>query len=171
MNLRRSIITALLLSIGLILHQITPGTLGGVKFDFFLPFVFVSLLLNTTFKNALLTGLLGGILTAMTTTFPGGQLPNIIDKLATCIILFIIIKMMEQFKQKKIFTGTIAFLGTIISGSIFLGSALLMIGLPAPFIILFMSIVLPTTITNIFLTLIIYPTAQHAMRVTGMNFA
>ncbi|SDJ99884.1 tryptophan transporter [Natronincola ferrireducens] len=169
MNLRKSILTALLLAIGLILHQITPGTLGGIKFDLFLPFVFIALFLNTTFKNALLTGLLGGILTAMTTSFPGGQLPNLIDKVGTCIILFVIIKGMESFKDSRFFVGVIACLGTVISGSIFLGSALLMIGLPAPFMVLFMTIVLPTSLTNIFVTMIIYRITQNTLRVTGMK--
>ena len=72
MRLKNNIFTALLLAIGYIMHQITPGVLGGMKFDFFLAFMFVSLLLNPRFENVMLTVLLGGIITAMITTFPGG---------------------------------------------------------------------------------------------------
>ena len=92
MKLRNNIFTALLLTIGFVLHQITPGILGGMKFDFLLAFVFISLLLNSSLHNAILTGLLGGLLSAMTTSFPAGQIPNIIDKISTCLFLFIIIK-------------------------------------------------------------------------------
>lgn len=170
MNLRRTILTALLLAIGFVLHQITPGILGGMKFDLFLSFVFISLLLNGTFQNALLTGLLGGILTALTTTFPGGQIPNILDKVITCIVLFLILKVMGQFKDKQVFIGFFAFVGTFVSGTAFLGSALLLIGLPAPFTALFTTIVIPTSITNTFVTLIIYQVVQQALKVTGAKF-
>lgn len=170
MNLRKNILTALLLAIGFILHHVMPGTLGGMKFDLFLSFVFISLLLNVTFKNALLTGLLGGILTAMTTSFPGGQLPNILDKMVTCIILFFIIKLMGKYKDKKVLVGVIAFLGTLISGTVFLASALFMVGLPAPFTALFVSIVLPATLTNTFITLVVHQIVLNALKVTGVKF-
>ena len=73
MNLKNNIVTTLLLAIGFILHYITPGILGGMKFDFLLIFIIISLLINRKFGNAILTGLLGGILSAMTTTFPGDK--------------------------------------------------------------------------------------------------
>ena len=52
MNFKKNIFTALLLAVGFILHQITPGILGGMKFDFLLIFILISILLNNTFKNA-----------------------------------------------------------------------------------------------------------------------
>lgn len=170
MDLRKNILTALLLAIGFVLHHVIPGTLGGMKFDLFLSFVFVSLLLNTTFKNAILTGLLGGILTAMTTTFPGGQLPNIVDKLVTCVVLFIIIKLMGELKAKKAVVGVIGLIGTLVSGSVFLASALYMVGLPAPFTALFVSIVIPTTLTNTFITVLVYEAVLNTLKVTGAKF-
>src|SRR5690554_479311 len=97
MNLKNNIVTTLLLAIGFILHYITPGILGGMKFDFLLIFIIISLLINRKFGNAILTGLLGGILSAMTTTFPGGQIPNILDKIITCLVLFIIIRIFYRF--------------------------------------------------------------------------
>ncbi|ABR50632.1 putative tryptophan transport protein [Alkaliphilus metalliredigens QYMF] len=171
MNLRKNILTALLLAIGFILRQLTPGALGGMKFDLFLSFIFICLLLNPTFKNAILTGLLGGILNALTTTFPGGQLPNVIDKLITCVILFIIIKVMIHVKDNQIFVGFIAFLGTLISGTVFLTSALFISGLPAPFTLLFMTIVLPTSLANIVMTLVVYQVVQSTLKMTGVKFA
>ncbi|KXG73786.1 tryptophan transporter [Thermotalea metallivorans] len=169
MNLRKSILTALLIAIGYILHQIVPGTIGNMKFDIMLSVIFVSLLINRDFKNAVVTALLGGIITAMTTTFPGGQIPNIMDKLVTCSLVFLLIKLTENLKGQTIVVGIISFLGTIVSGIVFLTSALYMVGLPAPFHILFMGIVLPTAVTNIFATIFIYQTVKLAMKVSGIK--
>ena len=118
-KLKNNIFTTLLLAIGFILHQITPGILGGMKFDFLLSFMIVSLLLNPKFENTILTGLLAGLLSAMTTTFPGGQIPNMVDKISTCLILFVVIKYLSRFKDNSIMVGLIGGLGTFVSGIIF----------------------------------------------------
>ncbi len=169
MNLRKNIITALLIAIGFILRQIIPGSIGGMKFDLMLSVLFVCLLINNDFKNVVLTALLGGIITAMTTTFPGGQIPNIIDKFITCMIMYVIIKLFGDLKDNIISVGFMAFIGTIISGSIFLSTALYIVGLPAPFMVLFMSIVLPAAVTNIFITIIVYKTVKISMKATGLS--
>lgn len=169
MDLRKNIITALLIAIGFILRQIIPGAIGGMKFDLMLSLIFVCLLINHDFKNVVLTALLGGIITAMTTTFPGGQIPNIIDKFITCMIMYVIIKLFGNLKNNIISIGVMGFVGTIISGSIFLVSALYIVGLPAPFMILFMSIVLPTAGTNAFMTILIYKTVKASMKATGIT--
>ncbi len=170
MNLRKNILTALLLAIGFILHQLTPGLLGSMKFDFMLAFIFVALFISKDFQSTIVAALLGGIITAMTTTFPGGQIPNIIDKLVTCIAVYIMIKILDSFKYKQISIGIIAFLGTIISGSTFLYSALIIVGLPAPFTVLFLAIVLPTAIANTFITIVVYNAVKLAMKATRMNY-
>lgn len=170
MNLRKNILIALLLSIGYILHQVVPGTIGSMKFDLMLSFIFVALFINRDFKSTMLTALLGGFITALTTTFPGGQIPNIIDKIVTCISVYVMLKLFENVKFKQVSTGIIAFAGTIISGTTFLYSALLLAGLPAPFSVLFAGIVLPTAVTNIFVTLVVYNTVKLAIKATGAKF-
>jgi hypothetical protein len=149
MKTNKLIITSLLLAIGLILHQITPGIFMGIKPDFLLVFMILSIILTKNFKITLITGIVAGVLCALTTTFPGGQLPNIIDKIITSIIVFSVYKSSNVSSPLKL-TG-IYFLGTIISGSIFLGSALILFGLPAPFSILFVTVVLPTSLFNSFM--------------------
>lgn len=149
MNINKIIITSLFLAIGLVLHQITPGIFMGIKPDFLLVFMILSITLTKDFKITIITGIAAGVLCALTTTFPGGQLPNIIDKIITSIIVYIIYKSSNSNSSLKLIC--IYFLGTIISGSIFLGSALILFGLPAPFLILFVSIVLPTSVINSFL--------------------
>lgn len=169
MKLKNNILTALLLAIGFILHQIVPGIFGGMKFDFLLSFMFISLLINNSFKNASLTGLLGGLLSAITTTFPGGQIPNIIDKLITCIILFVLIKTFSRLNSNSLVVGFISIIGTLISGTVFLISASLIVGLPVPFAILFKAVVLPTVLVNTAITIFIYHIVKQAIKVSGFN--
>jgi hypothetical protein len=151
MKTNKIIITSLFLAIGLILHQITPGIFFGIKPDFLLVFMILSIILTKDFKITLITGIVAGALCALTTSFPGGQLPNIIDKIITSIIVYVIYKSSNSNASSSIKLTGIYFLGTLISGSIFLSSALVLFGLPAPFLILFVSVVLPTSLLNSFL--------------------
>ena len=169
MNLRKNILTALLLAIGFIMHQVVPGTLGSMKFDLMLAFIFIAIIINKDFKSVLLTALLGGLITAMTTTFPGGQIPNIIDKLISCMFVYGLVRVFDKFKLNQVSIGIIAFLGTMVSGTVFLTSASFMAGLPAPFTALFVAIVIPTSITNIFVTIIIYNAVKATLRATKSN--
>lgn len=169
MNLRKNILTALLLAIGFIMHQVVPGTLGSMKFDLMLAFIFIAIIINKDFKSVLLTALLGGLITAMTTTFPGGQIPNIIDKLVSCMFVYGLVRVFDKFKLNQVSIGIIAFLGTMVSGTVFLTSASVIVGLPAPFTALFVAIVIPTSITNIFVTIIIYNAVKATLRATKSN--
>lgn len=168
-NLRKNIITALLIAIGFILRQIIPGTIGGMKFDLMLAVMFVCLLINQDFKNVLLTAFFGGVITAMTTTFPGGQIPNIIDKFITSLVVYVIIRMLGDLKENILFVGLIALIGTLVSGSVFLTSALYMVGLPVPFKVLFLSIVVPTAVANTFVTIFVYKAVKISMRSIGVK--
>lgn len=169
MDLRKNIITALLIAIGVILRYIIPGSIGGMKFDLMLSIIFVCVLINNDIKNVLLTALLGGIITAMTTTFPGGQIPNIIDKFITCFVVYTMVSIIGENKINILSIGIIGLIGTIVSGSIFLVSALYIVGLPVPFEILFMTVVIPTALTNTFLTIFIYNTVKMSMKVVGLE--
>ncbi|MEA4845915.1 MAG: tryptophan transporter [Clostridiaceae bacterium] len=174
MNLRKNILISLLLAIGYIMHQITPGTIGNMKFDLLLAFLFVALLISRDLKSTILAGLLGGFIAALTSTFPGGQIPNIIDKLVTSLAFYFMMKVSDKISDKakfrQISTGIIAFIATIISGTTFLSTALILVGLPAPFSALFAGIVLPTAVTNIFVTLVVYNAVNLAIKATGAKF-
>lgn len=168
MKLKENIFTTLLLAIGLIMHQITPGILGGMKFDFLLIFMFVSLLLNTKFENTILTAILGGLLSAMTTTFPGGQIPNLVDKLVTSLVLFVLIKYLSKFNINSLVVGLLGGIGTFISGIAFLASAAFISGLPAPMRVLIIGIVIPTTLVNSIGTVFIYKLVKIAIKRAGI---
>jgi len=163
MKIKNMILTSVLLAMGFVLHSVVPGFFG-MKFDLLLTFMFIAIAINPTIKNTILSGLLGGILTAMTTTFPGGQLPNLIDKLVTALMVLLLIKALSKFNLGMIQMGIIGFIGTLTSGMVFLTSALLIVGLPAPMGILTSTIVIPTAIANTIITVIVYKAALMAIK-------
>ena len=148
-------INAMLLAIGAILHQITPALGLPMQPDFALVMMIIIIVINKKdYKSILVSAIITGVFTAMTTKFPGGQLPNIADKLITSQLVYILIcvldkiKVFNKGKQNYFITTIVLPIGTLISGVVFLLSAQAIVGLPAPFIILFSTIVVPTVAIN-----------------------
>lgn len=148
MKTKNMIITSILITIGLILHTVVPPVFGGIKPDFLLSFMFLAILLNPEKHNALSAGVLAGIMSALTTGFPGGQIPNIIDKVITSVVIYYSISIGADFREKNTFLLGIGFLGTLLSGLVFLSTASVIVGLPASFFFLFVVAVLPTACLN-----------------------
>lgn len=122
---RNLTISAIFMALGLVLHFMVPGVFFGVKPDFLLSMMFISLMIVDDSKEALLIGVAGGIMSALTTGFPGGQIPNFIEKIITSLLVFYMIKTMNKnFSIPKIIL--IFALGTMISGTMFLTIALTM---------------------------------------------
>lgn len=158
MNVKKMTYAALLIALGYILHQMVPGVpfLGGMKMDFLLVMMFLSLLLMDTYKEVLAVSLVCGIITAMTTTFPGGQVANLVDKVITGTLLFSLHKNFAHLMKPKneILIGTL--FGTLISGFIFLSVGLFVSGAPISFISLYVGIVLPTSLLNTGAAVLLY---------------
>lgn len=146
---KKLVINALLLSLGLVLHYITPP-LGFMQLDFSLVTMVLIIALNKdSLSTAAIAGFATGIFDGLTTKFVGGQLPNIFDKLVTAMVVFLLIKLLDKTKlNSKVKTIVINVLGTLVSGTVFLVSALLLVGLPTSFGLLFVTVVLPATIAN-----------------------
>lgn len=164
MNLRKIILSSLLLAIGMVLHQIAPPLLFGMKPDILLSMMFIAIVLVDDYKVTLLVGLAAGVLTAATTTFPMGQIPNIIDKLITCNVVYFILKATKKILNHQIQMFVVSLVGTLISGTVFLGSALILVGLPggASFTALFLAVVLPATLVNTIACIFLYNAAYLA---------
>ena len=158
LNTKKMVINALLLAIGAILHQITPALGLPMQPDFALAMLFIIMIINNNdYKITLISAIITGIFTALTTKFPGGQLPNIKDKLVTANIMFLVItlinKMCDFIKitnklQSNILVLLTFPIGTLVSGVTFLISAQLIVGLPANFSMLFITIVIPAVLIN-----------------------
>lgn len=156
MKTKNIITTALLLAIGMVLHFITPPVYGGIKPDFLLSCMFIAILIQDDFSNALAAGLTAGIMSAMTTSFPGGQLPNLIEKLITAVFVYIVVKKIYANHITTLRLIILASVGTFVSGVLFLSFAYILVGLPAPFYSLLIVGVLPAVVSNIIACLAIY---------------
>lgn len=123
MKTRNLTISAIFMALGLVMHFLVPPIFGGVKPDFLLSMMFISLIIAGDIKEAILIGVAGGIMSALTTSFPGGQIPNFIEKIIVAIVIFILI---QKFGKglNKYQTVFIYALGTLLSGVLFLLLAL-----------------------------------------------
>ena len=150
MKTKQLTINALLLAVGFILHYVTP-TLGlPMQIDFSLITLVLVINLNKNhFSTCIAGGIATGIFSGITTKFPMGLVPNIIDKIVTTIAVYLLTKLLDKTalhnKIKAVITNAV---GTLVSGMVFLVSALLLVGLPAPFSVLFITVVIPAIAVN-----------------------
>ena len=141
---------AVLLAVGFLLHYVTPAIGLPMQIDFSLITMILVINLNkNSFGTCMAAGIATGIFSGITTKFPMGMIPNIIDKIVTTIAVYLLIKLLDKTalhnKVKAVVTNAV---GTLISGTVFLVSALLLVGLPASFTVLFVTVVIPATIVN-----------------------
>ncbi|NLY20054.1 MAG: tryptophan transporter [Tissierellia bacterium] len=148
--------SAIMLAIGTMLHLVFPGMILGITPDFILPSLFIAMSIKPTFKKSLALGLTAGCLAALITTAPGGQISNIIDKLITSMVIFFIMKNVYRYKMDNVKMGSIVFVGTLISGMVFLYTMKLLYGLDASIITILAVTVVPAAIMNTFIGLIMY---------------
>lgn len=149
-NTKQLVTNALLLAVGFLLHYVTPAIGLPMQIDFSLITLVLIINLNkNNFNVGIASGIATGIFSGLTTKFPLGFIPNIIDKLVTTIAVYLLIRLLDKTslfsKIKAVITNAV---GTLISGTVFLVSALLLTGLPAPFGVLFFTVVIPATIVN-----------------------
>lgn len=166
-NLKRIIINSLFLGIGAVIHQIAPPILLGMKPDFSLVMLFIILILNDDYKTCLSAGIVAGLLSAATTTFPGGQLANIVDKIVTMNVIFFLLIPLRNISNNQVKIILTAVIGTIVSGSSFLFTALITVGLPASFKVLFISVVLPATLINTIAAFVLFNALNAATKRTA----
>ena len=150
MKTKQLVTNSLLLAVGFLLHYVTPAIGLPMQIDFSLITLILIITLNkNSFSTCLASGVATGIFSGITTKFPLGFIPNIIDKITTAIVVYLLIKLLDKTAlHSKIKTIVVNAVGTLISGVVFLVSALLLTGLPAPFSVLFVTVVLPATVVN-----------------------
>lgn len=168
MNVKKMTLNAILIAIGALLHQITPALGLPMQPDFALAMMFIIIIINKDYKTTLISSIILGILTAITTKFPGGQLPNIIDKLLTANIIYFIFNLVGEKIADNIKILLALSLGTVLSGLIFLGSASILVGLPGSFISLIIIVVIPAALMNILLGMILYKAIIIALKITNI---
>lgn len=166
LNVKKMILNAILIAIGALLHQITPAIGLPMQPDFAIAMLFIIILLNKDYKTTLISSIIMGIITALTTKFPGGQLPNIIDKLITANFIYFLYKIIGQKQSDNIKIILALIFGTIVSGLTFLGSASILVGLPAGFMLLVGTVVIPAVIMNLILGMMLYKSLVVSLKIT-----
>ena len=131
MNTKNLVLSAMLLGIGTVLYLVIPPFLGSMKPDFLLTMMFVAILLTPNLKHTVVVGLATGILSGLFTTFPGGFLPNVIDKVLTSLVFFAVLLAVQALGKKLAAQAVLTALGTALSGAIFLASATTLLLVPS----------------------------------------
>ena len=150
MKTKQLVTNSLLLAVGFLLHYVTPAIGLPMQIDFSLITLILVINLNkNSFSTCMAGGIATGIFSGITTKFPMGMIPNILDKIMTTIFVYLLIRLLDKTtlhsKIKAVITNAV---GTLVSGTVFLVSALLFVGLPASFSVLFVTVVIPATIVN-----------------------
>lgn len=168
MNIRVLIILSLLAGIGAVLHAVVPPILLGMKPDMSLAMMFLGIVLFPKLKYVVVLSIVTGFISALTTSFPLGQIPNLIEKPITALLFLGLFLLIKQFIDHRIGVPILTALGTIISGSIFLSIALFIVGVDigAGFVALFLANVLPAAVVNTIAIIIIYPIVRGIMQRT-----
>ena len=138
MNTRVLVSLALLVGIGAVLHAVIPGIFFGMKPDMMLTMMFLAILM----------------------------FPNVIDKIITAFIFFAFVLLLKKYSQTLVSAAILTAVGTVVSGTIFLTAALLLVELPggAAFSGLFLAVVLPAAVINTIVMVIIYPIASSIFK-------
>ena len=147
---KQLVTNSLLLAVGFLLHYVTPAIGLPMQIDFSLITMILIIAFNrNSFSTCLASGVATGIFSGITTKFPLGFIPNIIDKIFTTVAVYLIIRLLDKTAlHSKVKAIVVNAIGTVISGVVFLVSALLLTGLPAPFGVLFVSVVIPAIVAN-----------------------
>jgi hypothetical protein len=164
MNTKNLVALSLLVGMGAVLHAVVPGFFLGMKPDMMLVMMFLGIILFPDKKSVFLVGAVTGLISGLTTTFPGGLVPNIIDKPVTAFIFFGILLALKKFNFSIYTAAVLTAIGTIVSGIVFLGSAYFIVGLPGPFTALFAAVVLPAAAFNTVFMAILYPVATNIFK-------
>lgn len=164
MNTKNLVALSLLVGMGAVLHAVVPGFFLGMKPDMMLTMMFLGIILFPEKKNVLLIGIVTGLISGLTTTFPGGLVPNVIDKPVTAFVFFGILLALKRNQSSIYIAAALTAVGTIVSGIVFLGSAYYLVGLPGPFAALFAAVVLPAAAFNTVFMAILYPVATSIFR-------
>ena len=171
MESRKLVFMSLLIAVGAALYLVIPGFNAGMKPDFMLTMMFIGIFLFPEPRNVFLLAVTTGVISGLFSTFPGGFIPNVIDKLITAFVIYLVISTVKKAATSLIGATVIAGLGTVLSGSIFLSIAIFVLGVKLPFLALFLTVVLPAVLMNGITFFIIYPIVLQLLKRTSLKTA
>lgn len=171
MNTKKLVFMALLIAVGATLYIVIPGINGGMKPDFMLTMMIIGILLFPDVKSVFLLAVTTGLISGLFSSFPGGFIPNVIDKFITAFIIYAVVRLVPILAKKTLGAVVVVAIGTMISGSIFLSIAMLVLGFDVgvPFYLLFATVVLPAAALNSIATFIMQPLITGLMQRTSLR--
>ncbi|ADE67640.1 Substrate-specific component TrpP of tryptophan ECF transporter [Priestia megaterium] len=149
-----------------------PPILFGMKPDMMLTMMFLAILLFPSVKNVGLVALTTAAISALTTSFPGGQIANLVDKPITAFVFFALFMLVKKATGIKTpVAAALTAVGTLVSGTVFLSAAALIVGLPGgnSVMALVAAVVLPATVVNTIVMVVIYPIVQSVLKRTSIK--
>lgn len=154
-NTKVLVTSAVLIALGSIIDIFVPSM--GIKPDFMSATLFIAILLNPTVRHTFTCSFVTGVLAALTTHFPGGEFPSVLDKVVCGFTFMLMLQMLKsRVDSLKIYhIGVLAIINTIISGFVFVYSCLMVgriMGLAE-------NIALFSNGTSFFITAVVLPTA------------
>ncbi|AGF58829.1 MULTISPECIES: tryptophan transporter [Clostridium] len=168
MNTRKMVTNAILIAVGAILHQLTPLLGVPMQPDLSLAMLFIIIVYNKDYKTTLVCGIIVGVFAALTTKTPGGQLPNILDKLITSNIVYLMLIPLRERFNKLTQISILLPVGTLISGTVFLSLLMVLGGLPmSQFGTLFITVVVTTAVLNVIIGVVLFKIVDRTVGVTG----
>ncbi|WP_369813843.1 tryptophan transporter [Halolactibacillus sp. JCM 19043] len=102
MKTKDLVLLALFMGIGAVLHIIAPPILFGMKPDIMLPMMFLGILIFPKANYVLVLSIATGVISALTTTVPGGQISNLVEKPITAFVFFGLFMLVPKQLDKKI---------------------------------------------------------------------
>jgi len=171
MNTKNLVLMSLLLAVGAVLYIIIPGFNGGMKPDFMLTMMFIGILLFPDVKSVFLLGITTGVISGLFSTFPGGFVPNVIDKSITAFVFFGLVLLLNKYANKLSVAVLLTCVGTVVSGTIFLSTAIFVFGAEMFFKELFVLVVLPAIVINAIAFFVIYPIIGKIIKRSKFNTA
>ncbi|WP_110929017.1 tryptophan transporter [Bacillus massiliglaciei] len=169
MNTKTLVSMSLFVGIGAALHFIIPGFFFSMKPDMMLLMMFLAIALFPEKKNVFILALASGVISGISTAFPGGLFPNIIDKFVTAFVFFALFLVFRKAAASVTGICVLTVIGTLVSGTVFLTSAYFIVGLPGPFLGLFSMVVLPAVLLNTIAIAIIYPIVKSIFQRTNQG--
>ena len=171
MKTKNLVLMSLLTAVGTALYLIIPPIAGGMKPDFMLTMMFIGILLFPEVRSVFLLGMTNGILSGMFSSLPGSLIPNVIDKLVTAFVVYLVIIAFKKIASNLVAATVVAGLGTLLSGTIFLSVAIFIFNINLPFSVLFLTVVLPAVAMNAVAFFLIYPIVTNLVKRSSFKTA
>ncbi|RFU62117.1 tryptophan transporter [Peribacillus glennii] len=169
MNTKMLAALSLMVGIGAALHIIIPGFVLGMKPDMMLIMTFLAIVLFPDKKSVFLVAIASGIISGLTSSFPGGFIPNIIDKFITAFVFYLMLTVFKKYAGSTVTIAVLTAVGTLISGIVFLTSAYFIVGLPGAFVGMFTAAVLPAAALNTVAVAILYPIISGILKKSNIT--